>query len=158
MMLAERMDLLTKRPQGTLFPPAQNRAAWEALPADDRADIEAFIASWRDAPYPMLLLSDYAAFVRTGQPRTMRNAVFRASAEAHRGGIRRVPARRIGGFVPGGGWLVVHLRGNDVGDQRPCEPDGSAPVSYQRRTDTGLVRRADCHGAVLYADDAGRLA
>lgn len=38
-MLAERMKLLTKRPQGTLFPPAQNRAAWEALPADDRMDI-----------------------------------------------------------------------------------------------------------------------
>ena len=36
MMLAERMELLTKRPQGTLFPPAQNRAAWEALPADDQ--------------------------------------------------------------------------------------------------------------------------
>ena len=33
MMLAERMDLLTKRPQGTLFHPAQNRAAWEALGA-----------------------------------------------------------------------------------------------------------------------------
>ena len=66
MMLAERMDLLTKRPQGTLFPPAQNRAAWEALPADDRTDIETFIAKWRGTPYPMLLLSDYAAFVRTG--------------------------------------------------------------------------------------------
>mgnify|MGYP000827899873 CR=1 FL=1 len=39
-MLAERMELLTKRPQGTLFPPAQNRAAWEALPADDRMDME----------------------------------------------------------------------------------------------------------------------
>ena len=66
MMLAERMDLLTKRPQGTLFPPAQNRAAWEALPADDRMDMETFIAKWRGTPYPMLLLSDYAAFVRTG--------------------------------------------------------------------------------------------
>ena len=65
-MLAERMDLLTKRPQGTLFPPAQNRMAWETLNPDDRADIEAFIAQWHDAPYPMLLLSDYAAFVRTG--------------------------------------------------------------------------------------------
>lgn len=31
-MLAERMELLTKRPQETLFPPAQNRAAWEARP------------------------------------------------------------------------------------------------------------------------------
>ena len=66
MMLAERMELLTKRPQGTLFPPAQNRAAWEALPADDRMDMETFIAKWRGTPYPMLLLSDYAAFVRTG--------------------------------------------------------------------------------------------
>lgn len=65
-MLAERMELLTKRPQGTLFPPAQNRAAWEALPADDRMDMETFIAKWRGTPYPMLLLSDYAAFVRTG--------------------------------------------------------------------------------------------
>lgn len=65
-MLAERMDLLTKRPQGTLFPPAQNRAAWEALHADDRMDMETFIAKWRGTPYPMLLLSDYAAFVRTG--------------------------------------------------------------------------------------------
>ena len=65
-MLAERMDLLTKRPQGTLFPPAQNRAAWETLPANDRADMETFIAKWRGTPYPMLLLSDYAAFVRTG--------------------------------------------------------------------------------------------
>ena len=61
MMLAERMELLTKRPQGTLFPPAQNRAAWETLPANDRMDIEAFIAKWRGTPYPMLLLSDYAA-------------------------------------------------------------------------------------------------
>ena len=50
MMLAERMDLLTKRPQGTLFPPAQNRAAWEALPADDRMDMETFIAKWRGTP------------------------------------------------------------------------------------------------------------
>lgn len=65
-MLAERMELLTKRPRGTLFPPAQNRAAWEALPADDRMDMETFIAKWRGTPYPMLLLSDYAAFVRTG--------------------------------------------------------------------------------------------
>ena len=46
-MLAERMELLTKRPRGTLFPPAQNRAAWEALPADDRTDIEAFIGAVR---------------------------------------------------------------------------------------------------------------
>ena len=65
-MLAERMELLAKRPQGTLFPPAQNRAAWEALPADDCTDMETFIAKWRGTPYPMLLLSDYAAFVRTG--------------------------------------------------------------------------------------------
>lgn len=54
MMLAERMELLTKRPQGTLFPPAQNRAAWEALPANDRMDMETFIAKWRGTPYPML--------------------------------------------------------------------------------------------------------
>ena len=66
MMLAERMDLLTKRPRGTLFPPAQNRAAWDTLPADDRMDMETFIAKWRGTPYPLLLLSDYAAFVRTG--------------------------------------------------------------------------------------------
>ena len=66
MMLAERMELLTKRPQGTLFPPAQTRAAWETLPANDRMDMETFIAKWRGTPYPMLLLSDYAAFVRTG--------------------------------------------------------------------------------------------
>lgn len=65
-MLAERMELLTKRPRGTLFPPGQNRAAWETLPADDRMDMETFIAKWRGTPYPMLLLSDYAAFVRTG--------------------------------------------------------------------------------------------
>ena len=46
-MLAERMELLTKRPRGTLFPPAQNRAAWEALPADDRTDIEVHCCFWR---------------------------------------------------------------------------------------------------------------
>ena len=46
MMLAERMELLTKRPRGTLFPPAQNRAAWDTLPAADRTDMETFIAKW----------------------------------------------------------------------------------------------------------------
>lgn len=84
MMLAERMDLLTKRPQGTLFPPAQNRAAWEALPADDRADIEAFIASWRDAPYPMLLLSDYAAFVRTAAAHNAKRRISRVGGSSSR--------------------------------------------------------------------------
>lgn len=65
-MLQERMARLTKRPQGTLFPPAQDRAAWASLKDDDRADLERFAASWREKPYPMLCLSDYAAFVRTG--------------------------------------------------------------------------------------------
>ena len=88
MMLAERMELLTKRPQGTLFPPARNRAAWEALPADDRMDMETFIAKWRGTPYPMLLLSDYAAFVRTGsraQCETRGRMACGASARKRRG-------------------------------------------------------------------------
>ena len=65
-MLNERIACLRVRPQGTLFPPAQDRAAWDALDAADRADVERFLAAWRETPYPMLCLSDYAAFVRTG--------------------------------------------------------------------------------------------
>ena len=155
-MLAERMELLTKRPRGTLFPPAQNRAAWEALPANDRMDMETFIAKWRGTPYPMLLLSDYAAFVRTGS---------RAQCETPYFARRRKLIAAV---------LDVCLHGESA-DLSPVE-DGlwciceettwaisahanlTAPVSYQRRADTGLVRRADCHGAVLYADAAGRLA
>ena len=84
MMLAERMELLTKRPQGTLFPPAQNRAAWETLPANDRMDMETFIAKWRGTPYPMLLLSDYAAFVRTGAAHSAKRRISRVGGSSSR--------------------------------------------------------------------------
>ena len=156
-MLAERMELLTKRPQGTLFPPAQNRAAWETLPADDCADMETFIAKWRGTPYPMLLLSDYAAFVRTGS---------RAQCETPYFARRR---KLIAAVLD----VCLHGKSADLSAVEDglwciCEETTwaisahanltAAHHPHLRRANTGLVRRADRHGAVLYADAAGRLA
>ena len=115
-------------------------------------DMETFIAKWRGTPYPMLLLSDYAAFVRTGS---------RAQCETPYFARRR---KLIAAVLD----VCLHGESADMSAVEDglwciCEEttwaiSAHASVPYQQRADTGLVRRADCHGAVLYADAAGRLA
>ncbi len=48
------------------FPPCRDRAAWEAVPAEDRADLLAYAEEWRSRPYPLLTAGMYASFIRTG--------------------------------------------------------------------------------------------
>lgn len=63
-------ELLDRVP-GTLhgfapFPPARDRAAWQGLPADLRADIVARGEAWLGRATPALLATAYMDFVRTG--------------------------------------------------------------------------------------------
>jgi len=58
------------------FPPMRDRAAWEAVDADDREDLLAFYAQLKDTPYPMLTASQFMAFVKTGSRKVYENPYF----------------------------------------------------------------------------------
>ena len=49
-----------------LFPPADNRGAWEGLSARKREALRRLADSWRDEDYPTLLASQFMAFGRAG--------------------------------------------------------------------------------------------
>ncbi|MBR4067417.1 MAG: heparinase II/III family protein [Clostridia bacterium] len=56
--------LLTRLPRCP-FPAMEDRAAWEALPEADKADLLA-LAEGCGAPYPLLRATDFLAFIRSG--------------------------------------------------------------------------------------------
>ncbi len=64
---------ITPAPQ---FPPAANRAAWEAVSPADRADLLVLADTWRSRPYPLLTAGMYAAFVRTGSRKDCETPYF----------------------------------------------------------------------------------
>lgn len=67
-LLLERMNTLHALPENRapLFPKIVQRDKWEAIAEKDKEEVLCFAREWREKPYPMLRLSDYAAFVRTG--------------------------------------------------------------------------------------------
>ncbi len=77
-MLTEKALCLHPLPEDRrpLFPPMSDRRAWESIDETDRADLCAYVRAWQDQPYPMLLLSDYAAYVRTSSRSRCENPYF----------------------------------------------------------------------------------
>lgn len=67
-MLMERVQKLHALPdnRAPLFPKITDRARWNAIAPEDAEEILCYARQWHNQPYPMLTLSDYAAFVRTG--------------------------------------------------------------------------------------------
>lgn len=58
------------------FPPMADRAAWEGVSPEDRADLLSLAEAWRARPYPLLTAGMYAAFVRTGSRRDCETPYF----------------------------------------------------------------------------------
>lgn len=58
------------------FPSADDRAAWDALPADTRASLMALAQRYREVPYPMLTATQFMAFVRSGSRRAYEDPYF----------------------------------------------------------------------------------
>ena len=58
------------------FPAMTDRAAWEGVDPEDRADLLALAAQWHDQPYPLLTAGMYAAFCRTGSRKDCENPYF----------------------------------------------------------------------------------
>lgn len=58
------------------FPPMSDRAAWEAVAPEDRADLLALADTWRKQPYPLLTAGMYAAFCRTGSRKDCETPYF----------------------------------------------------------------------------------
>ena len=55
-----------EQPPLRLFPPADDRAAWEGVTPEDRADLLALADRYRDVPYPICTATQFMAFVRNG--------------------------------------------------------------------------------------------
>ena len=49
-----------------LYPPAENREAWESISDTAKQQLQALIAQYTPIPYPMRKATDFMAFVRTG--------------------------------------------------------------------------------------------
>ena len=60
------MEEMLRRGSRKLYPPAEDRAAWEGLPEEMRREIRRLAAAFRDMPYPMRSASGFLAFVRDG--------------------------------------------------------------------------------------------
>jgi len=58
------------------FPVFENRAAWDGIDAEDRADLIACYESMRNTPYPMLTASQFMAFVKTGSRKAYEDPYF----------------------------------------------------------------------------------
>ncbi len=57
------------------YPPMSDRAAWEALPKEDKADLLSFYESCRE-PYPMLTATQFLGFVRSGSRKVFEEPYF----------------------------------------------------------------------------------
>lgn len=55
-----------EQPPLRLFPPMDDRAAWEGVTPEDRADLLALADRYRDIPYPICTATQFMAFVRSG--------------------------------------------------------------------------------------------
>lgn len=58
------------------FPPMRDRAVWEKIDGEDREDLLAYYAQMKDTPYPMLLASQFMAFVKTGSRKAYEDPYF----------------------------------------------------------------------------------
>ncbi len=92
------------------------------------------------------------------KPPAMRNALFCSAQKADCVGAGNRPQRSDRRFVRRGGWPVVHLRGNNLGDQRPCQFDAGTSLPGGGRTHSGSVCGADRDGTGLHAGVDGRAA
>ena len=59
-----------------LYPPAEDRNAWDGIAPDDRQQLEALIAQYAPLPYPMRTATDFMAFVRSGSRQTDERPYF----------------------------------------------------------------------------------
>lgn len=58
------------------FPVYGDRAAWESVSPEDRADLLAYYGSMKDTPYPMLTAAQFMAFVKTGSRKAYEDPYF----------------------------------------------------------------------------------
>ena len=68
-------DALTRAPV-RLFPPMDDRAAWEAIAPEDRADLLALADRYRDMAYPLCTATQFLAFARNGSRTAHENPYF----------------------------------------------------------------------------------
>ena len=59
-----------------LFPPMDDRAAWEAIAPEDREDLLALADTYRDVPYPLCTATQFLAFLRSGSRTAHENPYF----------------------------------------------------------------------------------
>ena len=59
-------ETLLKNGTRTLYPPAEDREAWDGIPANIREEIRAAAAEYASVDYPVRSASGFLAFVRTG--------------------------------------------------------------------------------------------
>lgn len=67
---------MIRRTPGCPFPVFGDRTAWEAIAAEDREDLLALYAQFRDIPYPMLTAAQFMAFVKTGSRKAYEDPYF----------------------------------------------------------------------------------
>ena len=65
-----------EQPPLRLFPPADDRAAWEGVTPEDRTDLLALADRYRDIPYPICTATQFMAFVRSGSRSAYENPYF----------------------------------------------------------------------------------
>ena len=68
-------EMIEKMP-GCPFPAFEDRAAWEGIDAQDKADLLAYYESLKDTPYPLLTAVQFMAFVRTGSRKAYEDPYF----------------------------------------------------------------------------------
>ena len=60
------MRELLKSGTRRLYPPAEDRRAWDGIPAEYRQEIRELAEAYASVPYPARSASGFLAFVRTG--------------------------------------------------------------------------------------------
>lgn len=65
-LLKENIQRFSKKKMAGLYPPSEDRAAWESISDADKAQLEALIAHYAAIDYPMRKATDFMAFVRSG--------------------------------------------------------------------------------------------
>lgn len=60
----------------TIYPPAEDRSAWEGIPETMKREIRDLAAAYREIPYPMRSASGFLAFVRSGSRRADEEPYF----------------------------------------------------------------------------------